>query len=208
MITDEILRLFCSKDIIRPKLNNPFNFGDYTYATDGHILIRVPKIEEYSENPILDTIEKVFPIDIDKIDNSLWIDIPELTETIKVIDCVDCEGTGKNSICPDCEGEKEVSWESENGFLYEDTCRMCEGTGRIDDINNNDICDKCNGTGKKSEDLIIDIGSKTVNSRLLSIIKNLPNTKIAPDAVEGLKAIPFKFDNGIGLIMPIRKEKV
>lgn len=80
---------------------------------------------------------------------------------------------------------------------------MCRGTGKI---NGTEQCDICLGTGKIKKYKIIELGNKLVNSELLLKLYDLPNCKIAPDAVEYLKPIPFKFDNGIGIIMPCRKE--
>lgn len=45
------LKLFCSKDSTRFMLTSPFNFGRYTYATDGRIIVRVPKIYGYDSPP-------------------------------------------------------------------------------------------------------------------------------------------------------------
>jgi hypothetical protein len=44
------MKPFCSTDEIRPYLHNPFSRGDYSYATNGHIIVRVRKVAEISEN--------------------------------------------------------------------------------------------------------------------------------------------------------------
>src|SRR5574337_601455 len=42
------LKKFCSKD--RPKLLDPFSGGEFTYASNGHIAVRVPRCAEYADN--------------------------------------------------------------------------------------------------------------------------------------------------------------
>jgi len=46
------LKLFCDpNDPVRPWLGQPFSAGAWTYATDGHIAVRVPRLEDVAENP-------------------------------------------------------------------------------------------------------------------------------------------------------------
>jgi hypothetical protein len=79
---------------------------------------------------------------------------------------------------------------------------MCRGTKKS---GKSIECEECSGTRKITKSKSINVGSKLLNCQFLSVMKNLPGVKIAPDAVESLKAIPFKFDDGIGIIMPMRR---
>src|SRR3990167_7705159 len=39
------LQQFCSKDKERPHLMTPFTIGDFSYATNGHIIVRVRRLD-------------------------------------------------------------------------------------------------------------------------------------------------------------------
>jgi len=79
MINDMVLRSFCAIDNCRKEINNPYNHGDYTYATDGWILIRIPKIDKYNKNPSInmDYFWKSIKLP-DIIPDAYWMDIPEI----------------------------------------------------------------------------------------------------------------------------------
>jgi len=201
MIDDKTIRLFCGDDENRKPLLNPFNVGDYTYATNGHFGIRIfPKLEEYEKNEKLIKVEQI--ITFDKVDESHWIDIPEIGLFEEICICPDCGGSGKSNDCPECDGGGDVHWESEYGHEYEAICKTCHGKKKVE----SDVeCELCAGTGKTTRIKNIYVGGCLLNGKLLSIMKNLPGIKIAPDAVEKYKPIPFKFDGGIGIVMPIRE---
>ena len=93
-----------------------------------------------------------------------------------------------------------MKWTSDGGYDYEDMCQMCNGSGVIDGP-----CDSCGGSGKFPEKRSVDIGTKTLDCEMLTTMSKLPNVKIAPEAVEKLSPVPFKFDGGIGIICPLRK---
>ena len=49
-MTDQInLDIFC--DPSSPGLTRPFSVGTWSYATNGHILVRVPRRDDVAENP-------------------------------------------------------------------------------------------------------------------------------------------------------------
>jgi DnaJ-class molecular chaperone len=193
MIEDKTIRMFCSLDESRPTLNNPFNVGDFTYAINGHFGIRIARRHEYDQNTIIKNIECLYSVDVNE---SLWIDLPGISEISEEVNCSFCMGEGNIVECPECEGIGEVSWTSDFGNEYDATCLSCHGSKKI-----NGTCQECKGTGKKSIDINIEICSKLFNSRLLKIMHELPAVKFAPGAVEKYKPVPFKFDGGIGVIM-------
>ena len=51
---------FCSKDSTRSSINSPYSLGEYTYATNGHIIIRLPRIDDIKENPEAPDPSKIF----------------------------------------------------------------------------------------------------------------------------------------------------
>jgi hypothetical protein len=193
MTAKEMLELFCAGiDEGRNILCNPFNQGEYTYATNGHFAIRFPKIEGYDVEGAPD-IEKVWPKAIPTEEQ--WVDIPD----IENIECECCDGKGIGYICPDCEGRSRILFTSEYGYEYSVECRMCNGTGNI-----KAKCKDCMGTGRASTVDNVNIKGTLFDANLLIVLKLLPCVKIAPEAVKKYTAVPFKFDGGEGLIMPKR----
>ena len=47
----ELLEKFVSKNDPREYMRSPFNRGEWTYATNGHIAVRVPKIDGVETPP-------------------------------------------------------------------------------------------------------------------------------------------------------------
>lgn len=94
------LKQFCSED--RFGLLNPFSIGKFTYASNGHIMVRVPRRDDVQENSAAPSHEKVERYFIG-FDPSLFqphqaIDIPE-----NHVVCLDCDGSGKEHHCKNCD---------------------------------------------------------------------------------------------------------
>jgi hypothetical protein len=196
---DKMIRLFCSDDVTRKALCNPFNLGEFTFATNGHFGIRIPIQHEYDGNEPIKNVDGV--ICYGKIQEQFWIELPPLDSVVEISDCKHCKGLDNVTECPECEGTGEVSWESEWGHEYEAECLNCNGRKTI-----SGECEECGGSGKNTRDKNVRLGTKLLNGRLLSIMSQLQGLKIAPDApVDKYKPIPFKFDGGTGIIMPMRE---
>lgn len=135
MIDKKILMEFC-KDTGNPNAKLPYSIGDYTYATDGFIFVKVSRIAEFTENPKAPDTEKIEYGEI-----KAWYPVKNIKPP-KAIDCEVCEGEGKNFTCPECSGCGTVwlsnAWSEYPGIK----CNLCNGTGKID------FCEECNGTGK------------------------------------------------------------
>lgn len=67
-------------------------------------------------------------------------------------------------------------------------------------------CLDCNGSGEEEKPEAVPVGGKLISNKYLLLIKTLPNPMLAPDATKNLEACLFKFDGGVGLIMPMRKD--
>jgi hypothetical protein len=109
------LEMFCSQD--RPELSRPFSIGAWTYASDGYVLVRVPRRDDVSERAAPDA-SRLFPDDAPK---PRYRPAPKFTipETIQREEkCWYCRGTGKKhgERCPTCQCED---------------CTSCSGTGRL-----------------------------------------------------------------------------
>jgi hypothetical protein len=183
MTTEINLELFCSSD--RPELARPFSAGSWSYATNGHILVRVARRDDVAEIPnapnaaaVCETVKwprryKPLP-EIDLSEPFEWDEELEC----QFLDCGWCRGKGKKHDCPNCKCE----------------CPQCSGTGK---------CKFCNGTGKYTVKRLKSarIGSASYNSRYLSWLSSLPSAEIGPPHKKN--PLAFRFDGGEGLLMPL-----
>jgi hypothetical protein len=109
------LEMFC--DPSRPELAQPFSIGAWTYASNGHVLVRVPRRDDVAERAAPDA-SRLFPADAPKprYKPAPKFTIPERFEREEK--CWRCRGTGKRhgEHCPTCQCED---------------CAQCSGTGKI-----------------------------------------------------------------------------
>jgi hypothetical protein len=197
------LNSFCCKDETHRHYNidAPYSQGEWTYATDGKILIRVPRLPEIT-NEKGPKSEPLFneamlrPV-------TVWQSLPPFE--LGVENCEWCSGTGYMVECPKVlNAPKCANGESKECQIYNDDClKSCLPTNKCAIP-----CEDCNGTGKvKDPGNIIMAGSVDEEVRVsaiyLDMIKDLPNVMIAP--YDWHSAIRFKFDGGEGLIMPMKR---
>jgi len=130
---DYILKHFTANDTFRPALNLPCTIGDYTYASNTHVAIRIENSRlqrKYElpagEKPI--NFESFFNGYTDKV-GAKKLNIYELLEAVNSFDI---ELVYKVSRCENC-SDGEVLCESCN---HHHECEDCEGTGtRIEKFN-------------------------------------------------------------------------
>ena len=117
-LDESVLRLFCAKDSFDRRLDNPFSRGAFTYATNGHIMIRIARLESVGE------IER--PPDVDGV---VLANAAALEGTMRPLrapvplssgaeECEACQGTGYEHDCPDCSCN----------------CPICGGTGKLEEF--------------------------------------------------------------------------
>lgn len=108
------LSAFCPSKPFAYRMKSPFSRGDYSWATDGRILVRVPRRPDIAENPDAPNVEK------------FWVDFPQAgwcrpvvreLPTPKKKVCTACGGRGRKHECPECEC----------------TCEECDGLGLHDE---------------------------------------------------------------------------
>jgi hypothetical protein len=212
MLNAEILKQFCYKFGFNG-LNEPFNIGNYTYATDGALLIRIPKLEEIT-NELTNPSQLKILTAINFLENLTFnIEISQLI-TIEQT-CSACNGLGYYKNCPDCDASGNIEFESDSGIIYNVDCTMCDSTGYIDcEEEDAQICENCNG--KKVRMIIEDIPYDNIllNGKYLQILKTstLENVKFLSEndyktvCIDNMcPPVPFKFDGGFGILMPKRK---
>lgn len=110
----EILNKFCSKDV-PAAIRVPWSFGGHSYASNGHILCRVPRQEGITE---IDSPLDVGPLFSAPLPAKPYylsdISLPEEERT----DCSECHGTGetRHEECDCCDGHP---------------CEECDGSGTV-----------------------------------------------------------------------------
>jgi hypothetical protein len=92
----------------------PFSCGDFSYATNGHIMVRVPRRSDVPEAKVKGRWDVPFRLDLRSGMQfvPLRFDLPEAPQTGR---------------CPDCAGDGRF----DNGML-EFECELCRGKGWID----------------------------------------------------------------------------
>lgn len=106
------LQQFCGKEETRPYLLKPFSVGDFTYATNGHIMVRVTRRDDAAEQ----TKEWDWNAPLAGLQGASFAK-PEFKlppEPEEADECSACDGRGTEHDCPDCECP----------------CVECDGTGK------------------------------------------------------------------------------
>lgn len=104
------LQAFCATAPYRSYLHKPFTRGDWTYATNGHIAVRVPALPHYDDTEGASTIHTFFDVHA----NATWRPLGHaILPEAGLVECDACRGRGREHDCPDCSC----------------MCEACDGTG-------------------------------------------------------------------------------
>ena len=188
----ELLEKFVSQNDPREYMRSPFNRGEWTYATSGHIAVRVPKI---------DGVEILPEEHIPKLDglfkpahSDAFIALPQL---LPLEECQMCNGTGTAFQCPECDGEGEFEYGT---HTYR--CKECDGSGQVGYGDKSKVaCRHCGGTGATRYNPM-KVGGSHFDLFYLHLINGLPGAKFAPGAGR-MDMARFVFDGGEGILMPM-----
>lgn len=212
------LKRFCANETdSRDYLRAPWRDGDWVYATNGHMALRVaaslfPEVTTKPEKA--PDVGRLFRKHLEDRQGLEFLVMPPVPGLIQ---CFDCEGTGKVRAikCPDCdEGTfKHGEW------LYD--CKNCDGSaagagweelqGHVPTQPHEVLrpCLSCDGIGFSiRQHGNMAIGESTYSVVYLAMFAGLPQVRIcpgdpAPDALS-LHVTPavFTFDGGHGILMP------
>lgn len=189
------LQPFCSESDLRPNMQKPWSRDGFTFATDGRILVRVSSTEyPVAENEAAPEASDAGPFNHNSLETE-WIPVPDIPEPM-FSDCRKCKGTGKSDKCRECCGDGR----HECDCGHEHDCGECDGTGYSWFA---EKCDNCEN-GKVEETQQVAVGEAVVNAVYLRKIADLPNPEFARPT-EWDKPIAFKFNGGVGYLMPMRK---
>ncbi|MBU2537260.1 MAG: hypothetical protein KKH22_02395 [Proteobacteria bacterium] len=187
-------------------MRKPWSTGKYSYATNGHILVRVLRRDEIPERedaPPLYNVSHLF-----FKEPRTWLPAPVVSPQ-KPKECELCGGTGSVFYCPECDGEGDLEFENKYS-RYTVTCDTCEGSRVVSkvvgagDDGSKKRCDSCAGLGSRQDHKSVPIGDLYFSDVYLSWIAELPGAEI------GLYCLGnparFRFDGGEGLLMPRCKD--
>ena len=190
------LDLFTSKDPDHPSISTPFSVGDYSYATDGFIMVRMPRMAHIPERDDAPLVSFITIAPRNETWHKLTQEIPALTFTR----CDNCDGTGDVAVCHECHGEKILLFNSSfNQYTIE--CLTCKGVGHLTGQRDGAIsCDNCDGLGKYPDDdarILLEPLGVFVALRELTLLDKLPNVRVAYLSED---VVSFRFDGGDGCV--------
>lgn len=224
-MTDINLKAFCADPDRRPELSEPFSAGEFTYASNGHVMVRVDRRDDCTDEPDGGKKVSVLVRYLSRLDSVTFspfpaVNLPPVPPHVPK-PCNDCEATGRihSVACGKCHGTGMHTCHACN---HEDDCEECNGYGRIerparpDDTLNVTECENCEGTGDCSRDddrlIYTRVGPYWIDRRYVVLMQSLPGIEIDLGHTafyDGASAwdeppILFRFDGGVGAIMPLR----
>lgn len=97
------LQQFCAED--NPRINEPWSRGEHTFATNGHILIRVPRITDIPDiDGAPDAMRVWEKIPMPPGESAVIPDIPPAAWRVCQT-CAEAEGGIIDPECDDCDGD-------------------------------------------------------------------------------------------------------
>lgn len=198
----EILKRFCDPNDDREYRKTPLTVGDFTYATNGYCIIEVPAVEgcKVADISVLPKkLQEPWKFMAEQYEGATeGHEFPTDLPKIKSKPCRLCDGTGRNSLCKECEGEGVVDFSNAYGN-YEMECQSCGGDGYV---SGKEVCAYCAGEGKLEEQTDVKLNHMIVDACFLRNFVGLSNLKLWLPK-ERDKAVVVTFDGGRGAIMPI-----
>ena len=215
----DLLAKYCGKNPANiHRIGTPWSAGDYTYATNEHIIIRVARVVGVPENTSApDMVKRSEVSGVFDNEPAEWVSVPPVDYVRE--DCPICDGTITAHLCPECEGVGEVAVKTRFS-AYLCPCKTCDGRGQIpkkawDAIVKTkrskgkpvmETCGECNFTGFSWTPDSRKIGGVKINMVYLSMIGGLPGAEIGVFGPRG--PARFRFDGGEGLVMPMNPDEV
>ena len=193
-IRDVMIALAAKSDLER--YSAPWSRGEWSYATDGKMAIRAPRLDEFGEREETDGTSAYIDTLAAAAAGPTWYDVPANLPAAPG-PCPKCHGVPVVT-CEACDGAGTVEWEfSHRGRTYDliDDCPICDGEGRIE-------CTECGGAGKGVEPAV-EVGPALIRADYLRLLASLPGCRLAP--ADGWAPVVFEFDGGRGAVMPVRR---
>ena len=217
----DTFKRFCANELDgRDYLREPWLAGEWVYACNGHIAVRLPAIAVPSAQPNdkAPDAPALFKRAIDDAPRE-YLPLPDFQRRAP---CDECGGTGRVRAikCDDCGGLGEFT-----RGRHEYECKNCErspaGAGFLtlydfDDKQTDElvrVCEPCDGLGLMggvSRGMFpVQIGGALYSAAYLTMIATLPDVRFsagdpAREKFDGPREMPaaFVFDGGQGILMP------
>lgn len=168
------LQKFCGNEWYRPYLHKPFTRDGFTWATNGHVIVRVDPVdgvEPLSDKQPLNVGATVAGLEMANFFTPSF-DLPPAQEPT-MVECAWCEGRGTVHDCPDC------------GCICED----CDGKKMVQ-------------SEPTSSTTIGGVYFTLRYVHLICSLPGLQIAHTAIAKGPALKPLLFRFDGGVGALMP------
>jgi len=189
MKLDQITR-HCHPD--RLNMSKPWSDGEWTYATNGVSLIRVPRMDDIGAVDWAPNTTALFRSLCKQSKDAVplaEIDIPA------AVPCKTCKGKPVGLFeCDSCGGAGECECFHCGGIQ---DCDDCDGKGVLQ------VCPTCNGRGEAKRQCV-HINGVSFDAHYLRFFADLPGAVITTNENRPARV---DFDGGVGAIMPMREEK-
>lgn len=198
-MNQEQLQRFCAPEGDYRGIDKPIRRNGYIFATNGHLLVRVtdnPDIECATSHAELPTLESIAQ-EVSALTQYKPLQIQLPAPSI----CSACNGHGKVNVCNVCDGKGEF-----RHGCHDYDCKECDGGGRFASANGTKACTHCDGTGYDPHQRVIVEGDAGFARHYLSLLMAVPGIEFSVNDKEPENGIAgFRFEGGIGALMPVRK---
>ena len=176
------LTKFCSRD--HSNRSQPFSRGKWTYATNGHICIRVPRLTNVPERLGTPDARKIYA-KADRLGPYKWVGVPKVD--ITTFKCDRCDGTGK------LDGDTERVY----------TCEECKGSGRVKESKPiRFLLGSRPGYAIYLNNIYLNLIRRELPNAELGLIKEASSTGIVTRT--DFRPVKIRFDGGEGILMPVK----
>ncbi len=199
----EELMKFCDPTEVRSFCTKPFKLPDGRIcATDGKIIVVVNDSIEVDDADVTEkNFKKIWEFSAPKLFKDGFTPLKIKLATCPL--CSECDGTGiqpPTIDCKECAGVGE--FECNLGHFH--PCDKCAGTGNIPSPNPEGKCSPCESCGGSGKGFAVEhFGDIDFEVKYLELLVGLPNIEYF--LVKGKKnMMRFRFDGGVGCLMPCR----
>lgn len=214
MINNDIykkLQKFCSNNDDQPKLSKPFVQHGDTYATNGHIAIRIPG--EHSDIQYIKgkhpSAKGLFELSlVNDHTDSIILKKSDMSPYYRKYKCDNCNPNlmTEDHKCPECEGEGTVLFENDYNE-YDFTCISCSGIGckTVSGKIPTEICSCTFQWNQKDQTWFVGKLSFVNAGYLYALITTFGTIKVYPPE-KAKDAVPITFDGGECRLMPLNND--